>query len=190
MLEEGEGEAEAVLADCRLGRLGLRVTLDKGFAEGTYGVCIEYDDLAARVGFGAAHRLAVEYCTVLKHQLSRSPGYLLEATDDASRSGNPRRRRDLEATFLSFGVAAKDGRFHDAAIQEEFRRAFLRAGQAWDQSQARSQTQRRQARQERFRQELGRLLDGESYASVNAAIKARLLDEVPPLAFARRESER
>lgn len=94
-----------------------------------------------------------------------------------------RRKRDLEATFLSFPVETADGRFHDRAMQEHFRVAFLRAGQAWDQTQARVQTHRCQTRQKSFRQQLARLLDGDTYAAIDQVTKERLLDEIPALAF-------
>jgi hypothetical protein len=80
-------------------------------------------------------------------------------------------------------VQTGDGRFHHDAMKEDFRRAAIRTGQVWDQLQARAQTHRRHTRQEQFRQQLRGLLDGEGYAAVDAATKARLLDEVPPLAF-------
>jgi hypothetical protein len=110
-------------------------------------------------------------------------GYVLGETEDASRTSDPRRRRDLELTFLSFPVLTSDGRFHDAAMREQFRVAFLRAGQAWEQEEARGQTQRRNTRQERLRRQLAALLDGDAYAAVDAATKERLLAEVPVLAF-------
>src|SRR5205085_3036521 len=111
-------------------------------------------------------------------QLSRLSDYAVGETEDPSRTGDPRRKRDLEATFLSFPVETGDGRFHDGAMKEQFRVAFLRAGQAWDQAQARVQTQRHQTRQESFRQKLARLLDDAAYAGVDQATKERLLDEV------------
>src|SRR5205085_2531018 len=54
MTEDGAGESYGLLADQRLGRTGLAVKLDRGFAEGTYGVYVEFDELAARAGFTAA----------------------------------------------------------------------------------------------------------------------------------------
>jgi hypothetical protein len=183
MTGDGEGETSCVLADHRLGRRGLQVKLDKGFDEGTYCLYVEFEQLAERVGFTAACRSAGEYCTVLKEQLGRLPGFALGETEDASRTGDPRRKRDLELTFLSFPVEMNDGRFHDAAMQEQFRVAFLRAGQEWEQADARGQTHRRHSRQERFRQQLAGLLDGDAYAAVDAATKERLLAEVPGLAY-------
>ncbi len=183
MKGRGEEEAHSLLADHRIDQLGIEVKLDKGFAEGTYCGYLEFDVLAGRVGFAAARRLAGEYCALLKSELSRAAGYAVGETEDASRSADPRRRRDLEATFLSFPVEAEDGRFHDRAMKELFRLAFLRAGQAWDQSQARVQTQRRHGRRENFRRQLAELLDGGAYGSVDAAVKERLLAEVPALAF-------
>jgi hypothetical protein len=183
MTGDGEGEAYHVMADHRLGRRGLLVKLDKGFDEGTYCVYVEFEQLAEGVGFTAARRSAAEYCAVLKEQLGRLPGYALGETEDHSRTSDPRRKRDLELTFLSFSVESSDGRFHDAAMREQFRVAFLRAGQAWEQAEARGQTHRRHTRQERFRRQLAGLLDGDAYAAVDAATKERLLEEVPTLAF-------
>ena len=70
----GENENWAVLAEHRLERTGLQVKLDKGFEEGTYSVYIEFDELASRQGFTAAHRLAERYCAALKGQLALSRG--------------------------------------------------------------------------------------------------------------------
>ena len=179
----GEEETDCVLATHRLGRRGLQVKLDKGFDEGTYCVYCEFEGLSEQVGFTAARRAAEAYCAGLKEQLGRSPGYVLGETEDASRTSAPCRKRDLELTFLSFPVETSDGRFHDAAMREQFRVAFLRAGQAWVQAEARGQTQRRHTRQEKFRRRLAGLLDGDAYAAVDAATKERLLAEVPALAF-------
>jgi len=183
MTGEREEQSYGVLADQRLSRRGLHVKLDKGFDAGTYCIYIEFDELSDRVGFAAARRSAGEYCALLKEQLGRLPGHALGETEDHSQNGGPRRRRDLELTFLSFPVETSDGRFHDAAMREQFRVAFLRAGQAWEQAEARGQTHRRHTRQENFRQQLAGLLEGEGYAGMDAATKERLLEEVPALAF-------
>ncbi len=182
-----EGESWAPLAEYRLERSGLEVKLDKGFDEGTYCVYIEFDQLAGRQGFTAARRAAGEYGAALKGQLGRAAGYTLGRLEDASRTNTRQRQRDLESTFLSFAVATADGRFHDAKMQEDFRVAFLRSGQAWDQVEARAQAQRRRSREEEFRHQLARLLAGTAYADVDGATKERLLAEVPALAFARRD---
>jgi hypothetical protein len=183
MTGDGEEETYQALADHRIGRLALRVKLDKGFREGVYSVDVMYDELAERVGFAAARRLAGQYAGLLKGHLGRLTGYALGETEDASRTGDPRRKRDTDLTFLSFPVETGDGRFHDRAMQEQFGVAFLRTGQAWEQAEARGQTHSRHARQERFRQKLAGLLDGDAYAAVDAATKERLLEEIPGLAF-------
>jgi hypothetical protein len=183
MTGDGEEEIDCVLAAHRLGRRGLQVKLDKGFDEGSYCVYCEFEELSEQVGFTAARRVAGEYCAVLKEQLGRLSGYTFGETEDHSRTDDPRRRRDLELTFLSFPVQTSDGRFHNDAMREQFRVAFLRAGQAWEQEEARGQTQRRHTRQERLRGQLATLLDGEAYAAVDAATKERLLAEVPGLAY-------
>jgi hypothetical protein len=182
MTADGE-EAYELLADHRLGRGGLEVKLDKGFDDGVYCVYVEFGEAAARIGCAAARRMAGDYCARLKGQLGRSPGFTLGATEDGSRSGDPRRRRDLELTFLCFPITADDGRFHNAAMKESFRLAFLRTGQAWDQEQAQAQSLRRRSREDDFRRRLDRLLDGEAYVGIDAAVKERLLEEVPGLAF-------
>jgi hypothetical protein len=189
MTGDGEGETRWVLAEQRLGRTELEVKLDKGFAEGTYAVYVEFDHLAAQVGFTAARRTAGQYCALLKNQLSGSSRYSLAPTEDASRSGDPRRKRDLEGTFLSFGIETADGRYHDRAMREHFRLALLRTGQAWDQAQAHADGHRRHARQEKFRRKLANLLEGEGYAQLDGAVRERLLDEVPALAFPARGME-
>ena len=56
-----DGESYAVLVEQRLGRQGLEVKLDRGFKDGVYCVYVECGDLAARVGFAAAHRQAAEF---------------------------------------------------------------------------------------------------------------------------------
>ncbi len=183
MTGDGEEESCEALTVYRQDRLGLQVKLDKGFREGIYSVYVEFDELASRVGFTAARRTAGEYCALLKEQLGRSCAYALGEIEDASRSGDPRRKRDLEMTFLSFAVQTADGRFHDRVMQEQFRVALLRTGQAWEQSEASAQARRRHTRQERFRHQLAALLSGDAYAGVDATIKERLLDEIPALAF-------
>jgi hypothetical protein len=186
MTGEEEEESWEALTVHRLDRLGLHVKLDKGFQEGIYSIDVEFDELAARVGFTAARRTAGEYCALLKEQLRRSCPYALGEIEDASRTGDPRRKRDLELTFLSFAVETADGRFHDRVMRGQFRVALLRAGQAWEQSEAGAQARRRQTRQERFRHQLAALLSSEVYAGVDATIKERLLNEVPALAFSPR----
>lgn len=188
--EDGVGEPCSLLAEQRMAREGLEVTLDKGFGAGTYAVYVVFDDLAARVGFGAALRRAREYCGLLKGQLRQTVGHRLGHTEDASRTGDPGRKRDLEASFLSFAIKTDDGQYHDDAMRKDFRLAFLRTDQMWDQAQAKVQDQRRGSRQDRFRRQLAELLDGEAYAQVDGATKERLLSEVPSLAFRPRGMER
>jgi hypothetical protein len=79
--------------------------------------------------------------------------------------------------------ATAGGRFRDEAMKEQFRIAFLRAGQAWEQAQASEQTHRRHSRQDNFRRKLAGLLDGEDYAGLDDTVKERLLEEIPSLAF-------
>jgi hypothetical protein len=185
-----EEESYQSLAEHRLGRSGLLVKLDRGFEEGVYGVCIEYEGLADRVGFSAARRQALDYAGRLRGQLDGAAGYATGAIEDASRSGDPRRKRDVEATFLSLAVTSDDGRWHDEAIKERFRLALLRADQQWDQGQARRDEERRDGRRERFRQRLDALLAGEAYRHVDGATRERLLAEVTALAFPPRGMER
>jgi len=172
-----------VLAEHRLGRQGFNVKLDRGFEEGTYCLYVEFDDLASRVGNSVARQQAREYCALLKGQLARSPRCSLGETEDASQNAGPGRKRDLELTYLTFPVLTADGRFHDDAMKKDFKLALVRAGQQWDQVQARADTQRHARREDTFRERLRALLAGDAYAGVDVATKARLLDEVPPLAF-------
>ena len=184
MTGQGEEESYEAIAVHRLGRLGVQVKLDKGFAEGVYSVWVEYDELSDRIGFAAARRQALEYCGRLKRQLAQAAvGYDVGETEDTSRSGDPRRKRDLEMPFLSFAMTADDGRYHDDAIKEQFRIALLRADQELDQLQARAGDERRDSRRGRFRQSLDTLLAGEAYRHVDAATRERLLAEVTELAF-------
>jgi hypothetical protein len=136
------------------------------------------------LGFGAARRQALAYAAGLRGQLARLTGYSVEDLEDASRISDGRRKRDLEATFLSFGIETDDGRWHDAALTGQFRVALLRADQERDQLQARSAERRQDGRRERFRQSLDALLAGDAYAHLDAATKERLLAEVTALAFA------
>ncbi len=190
MAEDGEEQAYELLAGQRMARQGLEVMLDRGFATGTYAVYVDYDQLAARVGFAAARRVAREYCALLKDQLKQVSSHRPGKTEDLSRSDDPRRKRDLEGTFLSFDITADDGRYHDDAMRRDFLRALLRTGQAWDQAEAKTQDQRRGVRRDRFREQLAALLEGEAYAHLDRATKERLLSEVPALAFRPRGMER
>ena len=183
MIGDGEEDFGEALAEHRLGRTGVQITLDKGFEEGVYCIYVNYGSLASRVGFLAAQREAQHYGALLKNHLSRITDYGLGEMEDASRSGDPRRRRDLESTFLDFPVVTDDGSWHDDAMKQQFRVALLRADQEWDQAQARSDSHRRQVRVEAFRRRLGTLLEGESYRHVDAATKERLLADVTALVF-------
>src|SRR4051812_11745833 len=105
--EDGDGEGCWLLAEQWLRRSGLGVKLDKGFAEGTYCVYVEFDALADKVGVAAARRKAADYCALLKGHLGQGAGYKLGETEDATRHGGRGRKRDLEATFLSFPLTAQ-----------------------------------------------------------------------------------
>jgi hypothetical protein len=190
MMEEDGEESRSVLAAQRLERQGFDIKLDRGFAEGTYCVYLEFASLAERVGFAPARRLAGEYCALLKAQLGEASGYRVGATEDGSRTGDRRRKRDLEMTFLSFALDSRDGRFHDDAMRSEFRVALLRAGQAWDQHEAKAKDLLRESRQEKFRRQLAGLLDGKGYGHLDPATKERLLADVTSLAFPPRGTER
>jgi hypothetical protein len=190
MIEDGDEETDGVLAGQKLRRAGLEVKLDRGFAEGSYAVYLEFDELAARVGFTAARRQAGQYLALLKEHLGRLPGLHLGETEDASRAAGPHRKRDLEATFLSFAVETADGNYHDGEVGKQFRLGLLRANQAWDQSQARRTEHRRHGRREEFQQRLAGLLAGEAYARLDGAARERLLEEVTDLAFPARGLER
>ena len=161
-----EEAAQALLAAQRLGQTGLEVKLDKGFDPGVYVVTVEYGEAAQRVGFTAAKRQALDYAARLYEQLAGTAGYAIDDIDDASHSGDPRRKRDLERSFLSFALTSEDGLWHDAAIKERFRVALLRADQERDQHQAGVDERRRDGRRERFRQRLETLLAGEAYRQV------------------------
>ena len=132
-----------MMAEHRLDRMGLVVKLDRGFKKGTYCIGVEYDELAQRVGFGAARRAAREYCDQVKAHLARVTGSGIGETDDAARAAGPGRKRDLEATFPCFPVTPDDGHSNDAAMTKQFRVALLRADQECDQSQARGNALRR-----------------------------------------------
>src|SRR5580704_11331198 len=108
-MREDSSEDDSLLASQRLGRLGLEVKLDKGFEEGTYCIYCEFDGLESQAGFAAARRTAREYCALLKGNFARFPGYELSQVRDGSRSDDPRRKRDLECTFLWFEVQTSDG---------------------------------------------------------------------------------
>jgi hypothetical protein len=189
LVEAGPGvtgeddESFDVLVEHRLGRQGLHVKLDRGFEEGTYCVYVQFDDLAAKVGFTAARRQAGEYCSLLRAELDRCSRHQLGGTEDPSRASDAPRKRDLELTYLTFPVFTDDGRSHDQDLKREFQLALLRTAQQWDQRQAGEDSQRRAGRRDAFRLRLGALLAGDRYAHVDETTKQRLLDEVPPLAF-------
>jgi hypothetical protein len=126
---------------------------------------------------------------LLKGELARLGPHVLGETEDASRSGDPRRKHDLELTYLSFPILTIDGCFHDDGMKKDFRLALLRASQQWDQTQAQAATQRHVSRQEAFRLRLEVLLANAAYAQVDQATKQRLLEEVPALAFPPRGRE-
>ena len=187
-LDWSDDESET-LAEHRLGRSDLLVKLDRGFEPGVYGVTVDYHSLSDRVGFAAARRQALDYATGLHRQLVRAEGYAIDDIDDASHSGDPRRKRDLECRFIYFALTAEDGRWHDAAVKERFRIALLRADGERDQHQAGLEERRRQQRRARFRQRLERLLDGEAYRPMDAALKERLLAEITEMVLPPRGRE-
>ncbi len=178
-----DGESYAVLVEQRLGRQGLEVKLDRGFEDGVYCAYVDCGDLAARVGFTAAHRQAADFCALLKAQLDHNSRHSIGDIEDASRTGDPRRRRDLELTYLALPILTADSRYHDDDVKEEFRLALLRAGQQWDQVQAHADTRRHAGRRDAFRTRLGALLAGDAYRHVDETTKNRLLDDVTALAF-------
>lgn len=190
MTDDPEEESHEVLAEQRLGQRGLHVKLDRGFEDGTYCLYVEFDVLASRIGFGPAHRQAVEYCDLLKEQFGRFSGHSLDETDDPSRAAAPGRKRDLELTYLTFPLVTNDGRVHDKAMQETFRLSVARASQQWDQMQARAATERQHSRRDAFRRRLSKLLTNDAYAHVDEATRKRLLEEVSALAFPPRGHER
>jgi hypothetical protein len=172
-----------ILCEEPLRRLKSLVKLDRGFDSGTYCIYFEYDGLADDQGFTAARKAARDYASLLRKHFGAGKEFTVGKIEDHSESADPRRKRDLECTFLSFPVEYADGRWHDAAMKKHFQVALLRAGQAWEQAEAGVQARRHHTRQEQFRQRLDALLDGESYAHLDAAIKMRLAEEVTKLAF-------
>ena len=187
-LDWSEDESET-LAEHRLGRSDLLVKLDRGFEPGVYGVTIEYHSLSDRVGFAAARRQALDYAARLHGQMARTEGYAIDDIDDASQSGDPRRKHDLECRFLYFALTSEDDCWHDDDIKDCFRIALLRADQQRDQNQAGLDERRREDRRERFRQRLDELLKGREYRQVDAATKERLLAEVTAMVFPPRGRE-
>ncbi len=121
--------------------------------------------------------------------MSQGKGYELGDTEDATRHGGRGRKRDLEATFLSFPITSADGLYHDADMRKRFRLALLRADQQWDQAQAGVDARRRTGRQDAFRRRLDALLQSESYRHLDGATKERLLAEVTALVLAGKERE-
>lgn len=190
MSEEREAEEYELVAEQRLPRSGLLVQIDRGFEDGTYGVCVCYDDRAERSGFEAARRKAGQFCNLLRQQLGQTPSYEVGQVEDASRKAGPGRKRDLENTFLSFSLTARDGRFHDEEVRNQFQMATLRAGLAWDREEARAQTRRRSCRQEEFRGKLEQLLESDPYAKMDAAMRQCLVEDVTALAFPGKGQER
>ena len=187
--EGGEESVEGPLIEQRLAREGLTLKLDRGFEEGTYCVYVHFTDLASRVGYAPARRRAEEFCGLLKGQLGRFAGHSLGETEYASGIGVPRIRREAEVMYVTFSAVMSDGRFHDEAMKKAFRAAAVRAGQQWDQEQARAETQRHEGRRDAFRVQLDAPLAGNTYHHLDKATKDRLLEDVPSLAFPRRGIE-
>lgn len=183
MTGEGEEQSWGVLAEQRLGREGLHVKLDRGFKEGTYCVYVHFAELSSRVGYTAARRRAEDFSSLLKQQLDRFAGHSLGETEYASGIGVPRKGREAELMYVTFPVVIADGRFRDVAMKKEFGVAALRAGQQWDQSKARADTQRQDSRRDALRLQLDALLDRDAYRHLDKATRERLLEDVPPLAF-------
>ena len=181
-LDWSEDESES-LAEHRLGRSDLLVKLDRGFEPGVYGVTLEYHSLSDRVGFAAARRQALEYAARLHGQMARTEGYAIDDIDDASQSGDPRRKHDLECRFLYFALTSEDDCWHDDDIKERFRIALLRADRERDQHQAGMNERRHDDRRARFRQKLETLLEAEAYRQLDGTTKERLLAEITALAF-------
>jgi hypothetical protein len=175
-----------ILCDHPLRQMKSHVKLDKGFDEGTYCVYLEFDDLASDKGFTPARKAARAYISLLREQLGNGRDFTVGEIEDHSRSGDSRRKRDLECTAFSFPLEYADGRWHDAATTECFRVALLRAGQAWEQTQAGVDARRRNTRQEQFRRRLNELLGVEAYETIDAGTKERLIEEVTKLAFPER----
>src|SRR5690348_11675816 len=136
MTDWSDEQSEGLLAEHRLGRMGVQVKLDKGFKRGDYCVYVEYQELADRIGFTAARRLALDYASRLNRHMADTEGFAVGTIEDASHSDDPRRKRDLECSFLAFDVASEDGCWHDNAVKQRFRVALLRADQERDQHQA------------------------------------------------------
>lgn len=183
MAGEGDDKSWDVLAEQRLGREGLHVKLDRGFEEGTYCVYVHFTELASRVGFAAARGRAEDFCCLLKTQLDRFACHSLGETEYASGIGVPRKGREAELMYVTFPVVMADGRFRDVAMKKEFSVAALRAGQQWDQSKARADTQRQDSRRDGFRLRLDALLERDAYRHLDKATRERLLEDVPSLAF-------
>lgn len=183
MANEGDRESLDPLEKHRMSREGLLVKLDRGFEKGDYCVYVEFDELSSRVGYAAARHRAGEFCELLKTQLDRFAGHSIGEMTDAIGVGPMQRRKEKDYHHVVFPVVMNNGRFHDNAMLQEFRAALLRAGQQWDQLQARTIAQKLDGRRDAFRVQLGQLLAGDVYQHVDKVTKDRLLDEVPALAF-------
>jgi hypothetical protein len=180
---EDEGFIEPPLIEQRLARDGLLVKLDRAFEEGTYCVYVHFNELAARVGYAAARRRAGEYGGLLRTQLDRFAGHSVGETEDAFAVGGMRQRKEEEFHYVAFPVVMADGGFRDEAMKKEFRLAVVRAGQQWEQEQARVDMERQEARRDAFRVRLDALLGSDAYRQLDGATRERLLAEVPALAF-------
>jgi hypothetical protein len=180
---EGEEESYEVLAEQLHPPRGLRVKLDRGFQQGVYCIWIECEWLAERIGFVAARRKTLAYAERLYEQMDRMAGYSLDGIEDFSHSDDPRRKRNLENTFMSIALTSNDGLWHDAALERQFQLALLCADQEWDQHQAGVDARRHGRRQDVFRRRPDTLLESESYRHIDGTTKERLLAEVTALAF-------
>jgi hypothetical protein len=184
MMEEGDEESlQEPLIEQRLAREGFVVKLDRGFEEGTYCVYVHFNELASRVGYAAARHRAGEYCGLVKAKLDCFAGHSVGETADAFAVGRARQRKEEEFHYVVLPVVMADGGYHDEAMKKEFRLAVVRAGQQWEQEQARVDTERQEARRDSFRVRLDALLGSDAYRQLDGATRERLLAEVPALAF-------
>lgn len=183
MKGKGETEVYRLLDDYRLDRPGLRVKLERGFEQQedgeqpTYYVSVEFDELAERIGFQAAHEQAGKYCALLKSQLIGSAGYSIGETENATHTEDPNKQNPGD-TLMTIPIIPDDGRYDDAAMMRAFRPAKMRAWMQWD-----ADAKRHDNRRTAFRTRLAGLLDGDAYSHLDGATRQRLLEEVPAIAF-------
>jgi hypothetical protein len=109
---------------------GLHGTIEAD-GQGYYLVRVAFDGLLPQLGFLAARQKALAYGVFVQEALNDRGGCFVGDIDGLSRRGRPRKKLDLERTFVSFLIKSDDGSGYDAFMAKRFRRSLRWADQLW-----------------------------------------------------------